>query len=71
MADERDSPRLLNLAEVCKMTTLSRATVYRHIADGRFPRPLRLAGRRVAWRFRDICAWLDDSARIWDPSEVI
>ena len=38
-------------------TTLHRATIYRRIAAGDFPRPVRLGRRRVAWRESDIERW--------------
>jgi prophage regulatory protein len=54
--------RVINLREVQRLNSLSRASIYRGIAAGTFPRPIRLtpAGRRVGWREADIQAWLND-----------
>jgi len=48
---------LLRLQGVVRVTGLSRSTLYRLIADGQFPRPVRLGPRAVAWRRVDIEAW--------------
>ena len=37
---------------------LSSATIYREIAAGRLPRPIRLTPGRVAWTEDQIQAWL-------------
>ena len=51
--------RLLDIREVLRSNSLSRATVYRGISAGTFPAPIRLtpAGRRVGWRESDLVAW--------------
>jgi predicted DNA-binding transcriptional regulator AlpA len=38
------APRFLKLPEVRRITGLSRSSLYRKIADGKFPRPIRLGG---------------------------
>ena len=48
---------LLRLRAVMHVTGLSRSTLYRLIADGQFPRPVRLGARAVAWRRSDVDAW--------------
>lgn len=51
---------LLNLAEVIDCCTISRATIYRLMAQGNFPRSVKPKGcRRVAWRSSDIQAWMN------------
>ena len=50
--------RLLPIARVVEETTFSKATVYRKVADGSFPAPLKIGKSRVAWRERDIVDWL-------------
>jgi predicted DNA-binding transcriptional regulator AlpA len=51
-----DQPRLLE--RLC----VSRTTVWRMIREHGFPRPIHLAGRRVAWRRIDVEKWLDARA---------
>lgn len=51
-------PGLITIRDVQRLTTLSRATIYRFIAVGRFPVPLKLSPQgRVAWRLSEVCAW--------------
>ena len=42
-------PAFYRLKEVTRITALSRSTVYRRIAEGRFPEPVHLGGRASAW----------------------
>lgn len=51
--------RLLRIGDVCARTTLSRATVYREEAAGRFPGRVRLTECAVAWREADVNAWIE------------
>ena len=53
------SPKLLKRPEVERLVLLSRATLYRLMATGDFPRPVRLAQRSVAWRRADVEEWID------------
>jgi prophage regulatory protein len=53
-----EPPRLLaRLPTVLKATGLGRSTIYRLIADGSFPAPVRLGPRAVAWRWSDLDQW--------------
>ncbi len=49
----------LRLPAVQRVTGLSRSTIYRLIAERRFPRPVQLGARAVAWRRSDIVSWSD------------
>ena len=51
--------KLLNLVEVAAHLRLSRTTIYRLLAENRFPEPRRLSRARVVWAESDIEAWLD------------
>ncbi|NDW46708.1 AlpA family transcriptional regulator [Ruegeria sp. PrR005] len=46
-------------AEVEKLTGLSRSTIYALMADGKFPRPVRLTAKAVAWPESKIREWLN------------
>lgn len=41
---------------------LSRATIYRGVAAGTFPAPLKIGARASAWRWGDLRKWLDAKA---------
>lgn len=50
--------RVLRLKEVRHKTSLGRSTIYRWIDEGRFPKPVRLGARSVAWIEHEIDDWL-------------
>ena len=49
----------LRMPTVMRMTGLGRSTIYRRIADQKFPCPVRLGPRAVAWRRSDLDRWSD------------
>ncbi|MEQ1782940.1 MAG: AlpA family phage regulatory protein [Hyphomonadaceae bacterium] len=50
--------RLLRLAEVEELTTLSKSLIYSMMRDGAFPSNLRLSENRVAWKRDAVLQWL-------------
>ena len=50
--------RILRRPEVEGRTGLSRSTIYEMMAEGTFPRPLRLGKRAVGWTEAAIAEWL-------------
>lgn len=51
--------RLLLWPTVLSMVPLSRSTIQRQVAAGRFPRPRRIGRRRLAWTEAEIRAWIE------------
>lgn len=51
------TPIFLRMPTVMRMTGLGRSTIYRLIADRKFPSPVRLGPRAVAWRRADLDLW--------------
>ena len=51
------APVFLRMPTVMRMTGLGRSTIYRLIADQKFPSPVRLGPRAVAWRRSDLDRW--------------
>jgi prophage regulatory protein len=47
----------VRLPAVLATTGLGRSTIYRLVADGSFPSPVKLGPRAVAWRWADIERW--------------
>jgi len=45
-----------NIKKVASFLTLDRATIYRGIAAGTFPKQVHITARRVAWREEDVLA---------------
>lgn len=56
-AESCDDLRLLTFEQVCAMTQLSENTIRTMIAEGEFPRFVKL-GRSTRFRYRDIRVWL-------------
>ncbi len=54
---------LVAINRVRELTSLGKSTIYRLIADNKFPRPVKLTERRVAWRETDLRDWLDGRGR--------
>lgn len=54
-----DLDRIIRLPELLRITGLSTASVYRQMADGHFPRPVRLGKNAVGWRASAVFAWLE------------
>jgi prophage regulatory protein len=50
--------RLLRIAEVKRLTSLSIPTIYRKIAAGDFPKPVALGAQARAWLLSEIQDWI-------------
>lgn len=54
--------RIIRLKTVLARTALSRATIYRKIAEGTFPAQIRISINGSGWRESDIKRWIADPA---------
>jgi prophage regulatory protein len=52
--------RLIRLKEVQHRVGLGRSTIYRWMAEGKFPKPVQLGGYAVAWAVEEIDEWIAD-----------
>ncbi len=52
------SDALLRMQTVAQATGLSTATIYRKLAAGEFPEPVRLGARCTRWKAADVRAWI-------------
>jgi prophage regulatory protein len=52
--------RFFRIRDVEKFTGLSRASIYRLMREGKFPRPVRLVERAVAWTIDDLEIWAEN-----------
>lgn len=53
-------PAFYRLADVVRITALSRSSIYRRIAAGEFPPQVSLGGRATGWRREALRAWISD-----------
>jgi prophage regulatory protein len=58
MNELRPSEQLLRIAAVQARTGLSRASIWRLARDARFPAPVRIGQRAVAWLDTEIDRWI-------------
>jgi len=52
------SNRIYRRPDVEKMIGLSRSTLYVMMAEGTFPKPVKLGKRAVGWHEHDVLAWI-------------
>jgi prophage regulatory protein len=52
--------RLIRSKEVQVITGLPKSSLHNMARTGRFPRPLKLCARAVAWREEDVQAWIEN-----------
>jgi prophage regulatory protein len=53
-------PAISKLAEVKARTKLSASSIYRLVAAGKFPQPIKLSESSSAWVDAEIDAWLEE-----------
>ncbi|MCL1077047.1 AlpA family transcriptional regulator [Parashewanella spongiae] len=52
--------KLIKLKDVMNLTSLSRATIYRFMAQQQFPKQVVLSARSVVWRESEIIEWIEE-----------
>ncbi|MBP6018381.1 MAG: AlpA family phage regulatory protein [Burkholderiaceae bacterium] len=57
-------PAFYRMADVLRITALSRSSLYRRIASGDFPVPVSLGGRAKGWRRAALLEWIEDPVRL-------
>jgi prophage regulatory protein len=63
MPDSLRIDRFMRLTEVREACGLGSSTIYRHIAAGTFPKPVKLSETAVAWYESEIAAWQQSRPR--------
>ncbi len=48
---------------VLEFTGLPEGSLDRYVREGKFPRPYKLVGRAVGWRWEELHAWADSRPR--------
>jgi prophage regulatory protein len=55
--------QLLRVSDVSKKTTLAKSTLWLKIAQGHFPRPIKLSPAISVWKQSDIDAWIEERCK--------
>ena len=58
MSDNQSHNRVLRLPDVIQRVGIKRASIYRMMSEGAFPKPVQLGPRAVGWRASDIERWI-------------
>ena len=51
--------QILRLPEVTSRTGMPRSTLYAKIAEGQFPKPVKISERSVGWCSNEVDAWVN------------
>ncbi|KAB2681768.1 MULTISPECIES: helix-turn-helix transcriptional regulator [Brucella/Ochrobactrum group] len=60
---DSETTRLMPLQEVIKITGIQRATIYKKINEGSFPKAVKLSPTCVRWRSDEIQQWIEELPR--------
>lgn len=55
--------RIVRLAEVKKLTGVSRSFIYKGIKEGTFPAPISLGARAIGWECHQIEIWIQNKLK--------
>ncbi|API58737.1 DNA-binding protein [Tardibacter chloracetimidivorans] len=56
----QNDERILRIGEVLRRTGLSRATIYRKISKGTFPRQLPISENASGWHASEVARWVSN-----------
>ena len=56
----KELDRFVRASEVLLITSFSRATLWREMKAGRFPKSIHISAGRKAWRSSELMAWQED-----------
>ncbi|PMU11719.1 MULTISPECIES: AlpA family transcriptional regulator [unclassified Pseudomonas] len=59
----KELDRFVPTSEVLQITSFSRATLWREVKAGRFPKSVRISVGRVAWRASELATWQEAPGR--------
>jgi prophage regulatory protein len=62
--------KLIKIEKVQEMTLLSRASIYRLVSIGVFPKQFKLSLRASAWVEQEVLDWIDERISVRDKQEA-
>lgn len=54
---------MIDLPQVMTKTTLGKSTIYAYVKEGKFPAPIKLGNRAIAWVEKEVSDWLDERVK--------
>ena len=61
--------KVLRLTQVMDSTGLGRSTIYKYVAEGKFPIPLQLSERCVGWLESEVQQWIQSRVERRDATK--
>ncbi|QWD91777.1 AlpA family transcriptional regulator [Polynucleobacter sp. MWH-Braz-FAM2G] len=52
--------KLLRIADVSRITTLAKSTIWLKVSQNQFPKPTKLSASITVWKESDVWKWIDD-----------
>ena len=62
--------RVIKITKVKELTSLSSATIYRLVKNGKFPKQLKLAERSSGWLLKEINDWLESKSTLRNGGQL-
>lgn len=47
---------------ILRIIPVSHSTLWNHVKQGKFPKPVKLSGNITAWRNEDVIAWISEKS---------
>ncbi len=71
MKTSNEKPQsLMTMAQTTKKTTQCKSLIYKHIKEGKFPQPIKLGGRRIAFLESEIDEWIAERVKESRPCKA-
>lgn len=70
MMTDTENPVLVSLNEAVRMTSMSRTMINRYRAEGRFPQPVPIGSKRIAFVREEVAGWIRDRIAERDAKAV-
>lgn len=56
--------KIIRSKKVCELTGLSKSTIYSMIAEGTFPKQVKLGVRSVGWKLEEVQGWISSRSEV-------
>ena len=56
---EKEMDRIIKISEVCHLTGLSRATIYRYMKTGTFPLKVSIGNTAIGFSLKEVLDWIE------------
>ncbi len=57
----KQTPRLLTIKQVCELVNRDRRTIWKWVKDGLFIEPIKMQGRTIGFREKDLIEWIENN----------